>query len=308
VSTETVAVKRPGVPKIRLFSLAGIESIGWAVVIGHIVKWAVDFWYFAVTQVGWGFMYPLGQYHTWWYMKRVWDHLPHYVGKFFNLLGVHASWVAWLMSKHVDESWTEPRHLARGVLIGLIAGVIITFMFQKPSRPDTGQDPSGFRYAITPLMAIIYAIPGIAVVAVLVHFVPWLQVHGLSVPGSSALANEANGWVAAGAWVGTLMGLLGSQFFAKYASRWPADSAQWFFAERSAAKLKDDTGLNRLRTRVWGTPQHRVRVHYLLDTGAEVVEHSVWAVRVLLFGAAFTIISSGIGAWLTLAGPAAGAH
>jgi hypothetical protein len=129
------------------------------------------------------------------------------------------------------------------------------------------------------------------------------------VPGNNLVSNEVNQWISAGTWIGIAMGLAGSLFFAKYASRRPAQEAQWFYAERSAAKISSETGLGKLRgTRVIGTPSHRVRVRWLLDNSIKCVERSSWSVRLLVGGLIFTLLSAGGGAYIALAGPAAGAH
>ena len=305
---STVTGIRPAprpVPKIKPWSWAGLESLGWALVIGHVIKWAVDCWYYVISQLGWGFMTKDGRWHSYWALTRPWDHAPLYVGKFLNLFGWR---VNYLFLASTDAGWVEPRHLARGVMIGLVAGVVLAFLFAKPG-PLEDNDVGGLRYAVTLPLALIYAIPGIAAVGVLAYFLPWLTHHGWALPGSGVLASEVNGWFAAGAWIGTVMGLAGSQLFARFASKRPADAAGWFYAERSAAKITSETGLGKLRgNRVIGTPAHRLRVHYLIDNGIECIERSAWATRILL-GAGFLImVSAGIGAFITLAGPGAGAH
>lgn len=291
---------RADIPRIRLLSWLGLESVAWAVVIGHLVKWAIDALYFIIVQVKYSVGYN-GRTYQVWYAKDMWDRLPVHIS---NLLGLH-----WFGGSQVaPEFWVTDRHYARDVLIGLVAGVIITFLFVKPHHPEDA-DVSAWAYVWAVPKAIIWAIPGIAIVAVLAWKLMWLTHHGLAVPGSSVLANEVNGYVAAGTWIAVAMGIAGSQVFARWANRKAADAAQWFYAERSAAVIRSDTGLSRLRTRVIGTPSQRVRVHWLLDhPDVQCVEHSVWAVRLLTFALAISVLLAGFGAWLTLAGPAAGSH
>ena len=153
------------------------------------------------------------------------------------------------------------------------------------------------------------AVPGIAIVAVLAWKLAWLTHHGLRIGGGSVLANEVNGYIAAGTWIAVAMGVAGSQVFARFANRKAADAAQWFYAERSAARISSNTGLGRLRgTTVAGTPSHRIRVHWLLDHDTASRPHSVWSVRILSAALFIGLLLSGYGAYLTLAGAAAGAH
>jgi len=365
INIKTLEIKP--VPKIKLISPLGLESVAWAFVIGHIVNWAVDCWYYITTQLVWGFNAPkTGDRINYWNLVDIWDHLPYWVGRTFNNIGVHASWVTWLMLKSTDNGWTEPRHLARGVGIGLIAGVFITFLFAKPDDYGDEKEVGPVRFALTPALALIYAIPGVAVIGVLAFYLPWLLNHGLHVPQSGEIkmptavpfvllllilalivlkvkwfrkhelvaagllgsvtvigaavsmiyiwttvylgdyfANEVNSWFAAGAWIGALMGIAGSQFFAKKASKKPGDAAQWFYAERSAAKI-NSTHKSLSGKRVIGTPTHRARVHYLLDNDIAAKDRGTWTVVLLSSFLLFVIISAGGGAYITLAGPAAG--
>jgi hypothetical protein len=308
-TTAAVAADRHPIPKIRPWSWLGLESLAWGVVLGHVIKWAVDCWYFILTQLQWGFTYAkAGDHINYWNLTDIWDHLPFWLGRLANDVGIRTSWTVWLMAASTDQGWAEPRHLARGVGIGLISGVFIQMLFAKPAQ-YTDEDVSTWQYILALPKSLIYAIPGCAVVGVLAYFLPWLTQHGWQVPGNNLLSNEINQWFSAGSWIGIAMGLAGSLAFAKYASRRPAQEAQWFFAERSAARIGSESGLSALRgTRVIGTPSHRVRVHWLIDNAIECIERSPWAVRLLLFGAFFLLISAGGGAYIALAGPAAGAH
>lgn len=308
-TTTAAAVEHRPIPKIKPWSLLGLESLAWGVVIGHIIKWAVDCWYFITTQLTWGFEYKKANDKiNYWNLTDIWDHLPYWTGRLLNDVGIRTSWTAWLMAASTDHGFTEPRHLARGVIIGLIAGVFVQMLFAKPTQ-YTEDDVSTWQYVLALPKSLLYAIPGVGVIGVLAYFLPYLTRHGLAVPGNNLLSNEINGWVSAGNWIGIAMGLAGSLFFAKYASRRPAQEAQWFYAERSAAKIRKESGLGALRgTRVIGTPSHRVRVHWLIDNAIECVERSSWSVRLLVGGLFFVLLSAGGGAYIALAGPAAGAH
>ena len=289
--------RRTSVPRIRLFSWLGIESVAWAFVIGHLVKWAVDALYFLIVQVKYSVGYNGSTYQVF-YAKDAWDRAPNHIS---NVLGLH-----WFGGSQVaPQFWVTGRHDARDVIIGLVTGVIVTFLFIKPRLPDESGDVGAWSYILAIPKALIYAVPGIAIVGVLAWKLPWLMHHGWHVPSGVAVATEVNGYIAAGTWIALVMGLAGSQVFARFANRRSADQAQWFYAERSAAALRSDQGLNRLRTRVIGTPSHRVRVHWLLDHQTRVTAHSAWSVRILTAALAVGIILAGFGAWLTIAGPAA---
>lgn len=308
-SPAIAGTERPPVPKIRPLSWLGLESIAWGFVIGHVVKWAVDCWYFVITQLQWGFTYAKGGVHVnYWNLTDIWDHLPYWTGRLASNMGIRASWTAWLMLRSTDAGWGEPRHLTRGVAIGLITGVIVQLLFAKPAEYG-GDEVSAWQYVFMLPKALLWAVPGCGAIGVLAYFLPWLTRHGVQVPGNNIASNEINQWISAGTWIGIAMGIAGSLFFAKYASRRPAQEAQWFYAERRAAKIRSQSGLGRLRgTRVIGTPSHRVRVHWLIDNAIDCVERSSWSVRLLVGGLFLVVISAGGGAYLALAGPAAGAH
>jgi hypothetical protein len=288
--------RRESIPRIKLASLPGLESVAWAVVIGHLVKWAIDALYFIIIQVKYSVGYN-GRTYQVFYAKDAWDRLLNHISNVFGLHWFGGSQVA-------PEFWVTDRHYARDVVIGLVAGVIITFLFVKPHHPEDA-DVSAWAYVWSVPKAIIWAIPGIAIVAVIAWKLTWLTHHGLYLHSGSPLAAEINGYVIAGTWIAVAMGIAGSQVFARFANRKAADAAQWFYAERSAAVLRSDQGLNRYRTHVFGPPAYRVRVHWLLDhPGIQCVEHSVWSVRILTFVLGISVLLAGFGAWLTLAGPA----
>ena len=81
-----------------------------------------------------------------------------------------------------------------------------------------------------------------------------------------------------------------------------ADDIQWFFAERSAAKFRDEGFLS--TGKVIGTPAHRKRVHWLLDNSPDLPDRNPWLVRVMVAVAIVSLLFAGAGAWLNLGGPA----
>ena len=299
MNTAAVPLKRrAAIPKISWFSEMWFESFAWAFVIGHLVKWAVDALYFIIMQVRYSVGYN-GRTYQVWYAKDMWDRLPVHIS---NLLGLE--WFGG--SQTAPGWWVTDRHYARDVVIGLVAGVIITFLFIKPRHPDDVSDVGPWSYLWAVPKGIIWAIPGITIIAAMAWQLTWLTHHGLHLHSGSPLAAEINGYVTAGTWIAVAMGIAGSQVFARFANRKSADAAQWFYAERSAAAIRSNTGLGKIRgTRVIGTPSHRIRVHWLLDHDQDIQPHSAWAVRILVFALGFGVLLAGFGAWLTLAGPAA---
>jgi hypothetical protein len=298
--TQPAGRRRPrstDLPKIKLWSLLGLESILWGVVIAHLVKWAVSFVYFITFQVRYLVGYGKGTW-TVWYLKDWWDRLPVHVA---NLLGQ-----PWFKGQSEPLWWITWRHDIRDVTIAVVATIIVELMFSKPKYPV--DDNPGWKVYVTRVpLAILAALVPIALVGVLAWKVPWLLQHGYAVPASyGPVASEVNGWIAAGTWITVAMGILGG-IAAKRVIQRVADDIQWFVAERSAAKIRDDTGLNKLRgTRVIGTPAHRLRVHWLLDhPEITLPPRNPWLVRILLgagfFAGAFAIA----GAWLNIWGPAA---
>lgn len=295
--TEEPRSRSTDVPRIRLLSWAGLESLAWGVVIAHLVKWAVSFSYFATWQVRYpGPLYGALRPYLLWYGKDDWDRLPVHVQ---NLLGAH-----WLAGQAAPAWWVTWRHDIRDVGIALIATIIVRLLFCKPKYP--ADDNPGWRVYLTRVpLAIGAALVPIAAIGVLAWKLPWLMQHGWRVPASyGALASEVNGWLAAGTWITVFMGIAGGLVATRIIQR-VADDIQWFFAERSAAKVRGEAGLTFSTGRVIGTPAHRKRVHWLLDHVVTLPERNPWLVRILLVVAFFALAFAGAGAWLNLAGPAA---
>lgn len=294
--------KSTDLPKIRLLSWLGIESIAWGVVIAHLVKWAVSFGYFASFQVRYLIGYGKGTW-TVWYLKDWWDRFPVHFQNALNGLGFR---VRWFSSQNEPLWWITWRHDIRDVTIAVVATIIVELMFSKPKYPV--DDNPGWKVYVTRIpLAIGAALVPIALVGVLAWKVPWLLQHGYAVPASyGPAASEVNGWIAAGTWITVLMGILGG-IAAKRVIQRVADDIQWFVAERSAAKVSDSSGLNKLRgTRVIGTPAHRLRVHWLLDhPEITLPPRNPWLVRILLGVGFLSLAASIAGAWLNIWGPAA---
>lgn len=291
---------RPGkakldIPRIRLLSWMGLETVIWSVVISHLVQWAGNFAYFAAWQVRYAVGYGKTLF-TIWYLKDFWDRLPVHIS---NLLGSH--WA----SQAAPLWWVTDRHLIRNVGIVLVATIIVQFMFTKPKHPADDQISLGRYIASVPLALAAAAVP-IAAVGILAWQLPVLMHHGVEIPARfGGLASEVNGWLAAGTWIALVMGILGG-IAAKRAVKRPADDVQWFIAERSAGHIHSTSGLDRLRgTRIIGTPIHRTRVRWLLKNKPDLPERSPWLVRILLAAGGIALAFAAAGAWLTLFGPAA---
>lgn len=279
---------RLDIPKIRLLSWLGLESVIWGVVIAHLVKWAGNTAYFVTFQPYWGYQYPKGRWHTYWGLKGAWDDLPHWLG----LTAGHPAW------------WDTVRHDIRDVGIALLATILVQFLFTKPKYSPEDQ-PGVRRYVTSVPLAILAAGVPIALIAVLAWKLPWLTHHGLHVPDRyGSLAAEANGWIEAGTWITVLMGIAGGIAARPFVKR-IADDVQWFVAERSAGRIRSESPVSLTGHHVWGTPVHRARVHWLLDRRPELPARNPWLVRALLITGFLFLVAAGVGAWLTIAGPAA---
>ena len=296
-AATTARTARADIPKIKLLSWPGAESVLWSIVLTHLVKWAGNWAYFMTWQIRYAVGYGQGLW-TVLYLKDAWDRLPVHVE---NLLGQH-----WFASQAAPQWWVTDRHDARDVGIALFATLGVVFLFSKPRHPD-GDRLTIRQYARALALALAAAAVPIAAIGVLAWRVTWLHEHGWQVPARfGVLASEANGWIAAGVWITVAMGIAGG-LAAKPFLRRPADDVQWFFAERSAARISSTaTGLNRLRgTLVIGSPAHRKRVEWLLADDPALPKRSPWLVRGLLAIGFLSLAAAGAGAWLTLAGPAA---
>ena len=350
------------IPKIKVLSWLGLESVIWALIIGHLVKWDGNFSYYATFQVKYAVGAP--SLNTIWYLKDSWDRLPVHIqnglpgivsvaaallvtallvtaavitltrtagwrrvkGRWLivaavavilpALLGVAAGlesarqlagWhVHWFNGQKVPGFWITDRHDIRDVGIALVATIVLRLLFAKPRY--AADDKVTVKHYLTAFpVAIGAALIPIAAIGVLAWKVPWLQQHGWDVPARfGVLANEINGWIAAGTWITVVMGVAGGLVAKMFIQR-PADDIQWFFAERSAGRILSSSGLSFLRggTRVLGTPSHRARVQWLLDHQPDLPERNPWLVRFLLIAGFFAVVYAGAGAWLTLVGPAA---
>lgn len=286
-----------------------LESIGWVIVIGHVVRWAVDALYYITTQVSYFTRAKNGQLVTvigsnppgdWW--DRLPVHLRNITG--WNPFGI-------VNNGQLAPLWfVTVRHDTRYVVIGILTGVVVFFLFAKPRK--FRYEYGALRVAITPALALVYAIPGVALGGLVIYQLPWLVRHGFAVPDRfGPLAAEVNGYIASGHLALFILGLAGSWCFAKYASLGPADEIQWFFAERKAASLmtenKSLVGSVASKIPVIGTPGYRLRVRALVAAGAPCKDRGTWMVVVAVTGVVLLTILAGYGAWLTLAGPAAAA-
>lgn len=292
---EKKRTKSTDIPRIKLVSWAGLESILWSVVVAHLVKWAVSFGYFALFQVRYAVGYGQTNF-TVLYLKDAWDRLPVHIA---NLLGKST----WFPEQTEPLWWITWRHDIRDVTISVVATIIVRLMFVKPKYP-VDDNPGWKVYLATFPLAIVLALIPIALVGILAWKLPYLTAHGLHVPDHyGAVAAEANGWIEAGEWITVLMGIAGG-FAATLVIQRVADDIQWFFAERSAAKIRSESSLSLTGKKVIGTPAHRKRVRWLLEHNPDLPLRSPWLVRGLLAAGAGGLLASGAGAWLNLVGPA----
>jgi hypothetical protein len=309
--TTATMQARPGYTAPKLGPWGFAETVAWILIAGHVIHWAVDALYYIFTQVTYLTEAKHGQPTAifgsippgdWW------DRLTVHIA---NILGLHNS----ILNNNGAASplwWITWRHDIRYVVIGVLAGVVITMLVSGPRAERRSY--AWYRLAATPVLALAWALPGVLAGGLLIWRVAFLRTGGLTLsPSWGILGHEIGQWSSAGKIALVIIGLLGSQLFAKYASKGPADEAQWLYAGRKANKiLHERTGRlaavgNFTDAVVIGPPGYRSRVHYLVDNGIVSEASSEGVVVVLWLGAVLLLILAGYGAWLTLAGPAAGA-
>lgn len=324
MTTTTGQAVGPHLPRLTLLETA--EAIPWGIAAGHVVHWAVDALYYLVLQVRYGFQgfslfvqAPEGNRwyigtpghsspFTVWYLKDWWDRLALHVANFLHL---HPD-TLWYHQQAAPEWWWYDRHAARYVVIGVLTGVVVLFLLAKPRKHRVTYSMP--RLLSTPVLALLYAIPGVAVAGVLVWKWEGLHAAGWTAPGAwGLLSNELDQWMASGALPLVLMGILGSLLFAKWATRGPADEFQWFYAGRKANRImRERRGAlasvgNFADSIVIGPPGYRQRVHYLVRMGVPVKAAGRGTTIAMTAFYVLTLAAAGYGAWLTLAGPASGA-
>jgi hypothetical protein len=139
-----VPVTRPrraklDIPKIRLLSWLGLESIAWGVVIAHLIKWAVSFGYYAVWQV----RYSVGQSaspanFTVWDGKDFWDRLVvHFQNGLPGLVIAGVSLLAAVLAWLLLAGW-HPRTAPRRILQVLAVLAVATGAGYLAGRAVTG--------------------------------------------------------------------------------------------------------------------------------------------------------------------------
>jgi len=297
--------KSTDLPEIRLLSWLGLETVVWGVLLGHMVKWIGNALYFFGIQVRYSTSYGgAGGWYFDWYPKDLWDRLPVHLSNWLHLNWYPARLAA---TPHwAPALWQLDRHSIRDTLIALGAGFVLTLIFAKPKYPaDDDVRPRHYVIAVALLGAA--SLLAVGLILLISWKVQWAVHHGYQVPAKyGAGASEVNSWIAAATWVATVVGgIIGLMMKRLPPVRRVADDVQWFVGQRSASKIRSDRGLNKLVTRVWGTPSHRLRVHWLLDNSPDLPERSPWIVRGLVALGGAGLVLSGLGAWLTLAGPAA---
>lgn len=288
-----------------------LETVVWGVILGHVIHWTADAIYYIGTQTT---LFteakhgePVAVYGSY-QPGDWWDRLPVHLA---NLL--HWGFFGFVNNGQAAPLWWITwRHDIRYVFIGVLAGVVVTFLISKP--PKKRKDYTWYRIALTPVLAFVAALPGIAIGGIAVWQLHFLQTSGINPPASwGMLGDEIGQWSDSGKLALVVLGLLGSQLFAKYVSKGPADEIQWLYAGRKANMiLHERTGKlsalgNFKDSIVIGPPGYRRRVRYLVDSGTVTEVHSTGIVVVLALGAFLVFVLAGYGAWLTLAGPAAGA-
>lgn len=119
------------VPRIRFWSLLGLESVAWGVVFAHIIKWAVSFGYFGTWQVDYKIGYGTTTFNPV-YWKDSWDRLVVHVQNgigYWTAVGIGiavavlACVALWKMIRPV-KPWPKVLVIEAGLLAGAGAGLL----------------------------------------------------------------------------------------------------------------------------------------------------------------------------------------
>jgi hypothetical protein len=257
--------------------LGAVSLILFGVIFGHISKWAVDSWYYAITQ-------------TTKQVKDLWDRLPVHLD---NLTQHKISLLHHFINtgQAAPEWWYTDRHAARGLIIGTFAGLIVLAILAKPNK--VRRHYGAVRMAATPFLVIATALPIWIGFGLLFNKLPVLYDHGYIYNGSNPLLLDVVQLFGKTTFQVTVVGIIASFVVNKLKiASGPADEAQWYYAEHG-----------------WkiGPPNFHCRIKYL-ERHPEIQRgtSSKWMTRVMAWGMAFILISAGAGFWIMTYGP--GAH
>jgi hypothetical protein len=135
MTTASIAQPQPGrrrhgkstdVPRIKLISWLGLESIAWGIVFAHLIKWAVSFGYFATVQLD----YKIGYGPTTFspvYWKDSWDrlvvHVQNGIGYWVSVgIGITVAAVLAALLWRYARTWASPWAKTAAIGTYLLAG------------------------------------------------------------------------------------------------------------------------------------------------------------------------------------------
>lgn len=278
------------VPKVGL--IGSVVLIAWsALIFGHVAKWAVDAWYYAITQTNQNVkdLYDRSMVHV----DNVTGHkivlLHHYINN-----GQAAP--QWL--------YTD-RHALRNLAIGTFAGLIVGALCSKPGK--TRKHYGGFRLAMTPFLVILVAFPVWVLFGFLFSRLPALYNQGWGYTGNNVYLQDVFQLIGKHSFQLTVVGIAASFVVGKLkVASGPMDELQWHMAE--------------LGFKFPLLPNFNARVKYLkrhpelklstaeageTDKQRHARKRAAWALSLMTL---FILISAGAGFWIVTYGPGASAH
>lgn len=237
------------------------------------------------------------------------------VGLYYLLFEVYTPFThAW----HTAVQSNGTRHLLRNVYEGVLGGTLVQFVVfnhfakrrQKLSRLDRqeirlripnlkdGRPLSGWQLVLSPVLVLVYAIPGFALGA----GVAWLVRHHVTTPHNYAVltggSNVGHGFLSPvkSLWSSNkdqrIVGFFASVFLGRRPVRAVAEDLQGYFAARRVALGKSQ--------RFYHPPNFRARMNAVTEDGAalRVANTAGWVTYLLSFTIFVGIALAGFGYWV----------
>lgn len=278
------------VPKVGL--IGSVIVIVWsALIFGHIAKWAVDSWYYAITQTN---------SHVKDFYDRFVVHLDNGTGHRIALLHHYIN-----NGQAAPGWWYTDRHALRNLAIGTFAGLIVGALVSKPGK--TRKHYGGFRMAMTPILVLATAFPIWVLFGLLFSRLPQLYNQGWWYSGNNPYLEDVFQLLGKHSFQLTVVGVAASFVIGKLKiASGPMDELQWHMAE--------------LGFKFPLLPNFNARVKYLkrhpelklstadageTDKERHARKRAAWALSLMTL---FILISAGAGFWIVTYGPGASAH
>lgn len=278
------------VPKVGI--IGSVVLIAWsALIFGHIAKWAVDSWYYLITQT-------IPQVKD--FYDRFPVHLDNATGGKIVLLHHYIN-----LGQAAPGWWYTDRHALRNLAIGTFAGLIVGALVSKPRKQR--HHYGGFRMAMTPVLVLVAAFPIWILFGFIFSRLPVLYNQGWGYTGSNPWLEDVFQLLGKHSFQLTVVGIAASFVIGKLKiASGPMDELQWHMAE--------------LGFRFPLLPNFNARVKYLkrhpelklstADAGETDKEKHARkrAALALSLMALFITVSAIAGFWIVTYGPGASAH